>query len=295
MCTVVGGCQLVGYELHTQRTNTTGDGSIAAPDAQVDALDARVDLSDARTGEPVDARVEPPKGSDASADVGTPIALSDASTSGAKDAGADADAGESAALLCNGAPLPMASGAVMLDDFEDGDSVPLAGSGADGYWFVYTDLTRGTITPPDGTRPTPALEGAAGTARSMHIAGGGFTAFGAGLILFPSAQDCLFDVSLVRGLGFWLKGSTSSGKLSVSVATLQTVDKQYCGTSCNDFHNVTYPLTTTWTHYTMPWSDLKQTGWGTPAPFLPSQMEYLQFSFPANVTFSLYVDEVGFY
>jgi hypothetical protein len=285
----------VGYELHTQRTNGTGDGSIALVDAQVDLLDAQVVSTDARTGDLLDARVEPPQGSDASADVGTAIALSDAGVSNAQDGSTDADTGVSAALLCNGATQPKASGAVMLDDFEDGDSTPLAASGADGYWFVYTDHTRGTITPPDGTRPTPALEGAAGTARSMHIVGGGFTAFGAGLILFPNAMQCTFDVSLVRGLGFWLKGSTSSGKLTVSVATLQTVDSKYCGTNCNDFHNVTYPLTSTWTHYAMPWSDLKQVGWGTPAPFLASQMEYLQFSFPANVTFSLYVDEVGFY
>lgn len=272
-----------------------GDGSITQVDAQVDVLDARVDAADARVEQPFDAAVRPPRGADASVDAGRPSDASDGSASSATDASADADAGLSTALLCNGAAQPRASGSVMVDDFEDGDSFPLASSGADGYWFVYTDHTRGTITPPDGTKPTPTLEGAAGTARSMHIVGGGFTAYGAGLILFPSAQQCTFDMSLVRGIGFWLKGSTSSDKLTVSVATLQTVDSKYCGTSCNDFHRATYTLTNAWTHYTLPWSDLKQTGWGPPAPFVASQVEYLQFSFPANVTFSLYVDEVGFF
>ncbi|MEY4508483.1 MAG: hypothetical protein RLZZ450_605 [Pseudomonadota bacterium] len=292
----MGGCQLVGYELHTPRANVSGDGSIVPIDAQVDVTDARVNLPDARATQTLDAQLEPPKPTDASADAAALITTNDGSTSLADaDSDAAADAGASDALLCSAAPQAKASGAVMLDDFEDGDSSPLASSGADGYWFVYTDHSRGTITPPDGTKPTPALEGAAGTARSMHIVGGGFTAYGAGLILFPSAQQCTFDVSLVRGVGFWLKGSTSSAKLIVSVATTQTLDSTYCGTSCNDFHNATYALTSAWTHYSMPWSDLKQSGWGTPAPFLASQMEYLQFSFPANITFSLYVDEVGFY
>ena len=43
------------------------------------------------------------------------------------------------------------------------------------------------------------------------------------------------------------------------------------------------------------WSDLEQVGWGTPAEFVPSQVEYFQFSFGPNVDFELYLDEVTFY
>lgn len=199
-------------------------------------------------------------------------------------------------LVCSGAaPTPMASGGpVLIDDFEDGDSTPKASSGADGYWTVYSDHTAGTLNPPDGSRITPAKEGAAGTSRSAHISGGGFTKFGAGLILFPNVQQCAFDASAEQGLGFWIKGSAT---VEVAVATTETVNSAFCFTAskCNDFYRTTYPLTTTWTYYMLPWSKLKQAGWGTLVPFVPSHVEYFQFSFGANVNFELYVDEFSFY
>jgi hypothetical protein len=111
--------------------------------------------------------------------------------------------------------------------------------------------------------------------------------------MWPNAQHCAFDASVVRGLGFWVKGSST---MMLSVATTQTLDPKYCATiKCNDFHNKTYVLTGTWTYYTVAWSSLKQVGWGTPAEFVPSQVQYFQFSFGANVDFELYLDEVGFY
>jgi hypothetical protein len=198
-------------------------------------------------------------------------------------------------LVVVGPPPPRAPPPALLDDFEDGDSYLETTSGTDGYWFVYSDHTRGTISPPDGSMLTPTPDGAAGTAHSAHISGGGFTEFGAGVIMWPSAQQCVFDMSSVLGIDFWIKGATSSSSLQVSVATTQTVDPSYCGESCNDFHSARYALTDTWTHYRLPWSDLRQEGWGPAVPFVASQVEYLQFSFEVNVTFSLYLDEVSFF
>jgi Carbohydrate binding domain (family 11) len=198
-------------------------------------------------------------------------------------------------LVCNGAStLPKASSvALTIDDFEDGDSLPNPASGANGHWFAYSDHTGGTLNPPDGSPIMPAHMGAAGTTRSAHISGGGFTDYGAGLILWTNARLCGLDVSSERGIEFWIKGSTST--LTLSIATPQTLDPNYCGKDCNDFYGRTFALNGSWTHYTVPWSSLAQAGWGTPVPFDTKQVVYLQFSFGPRVNFELYLDEVSFF
>lgn len=195
------------------------------------------------------------------------------------------------AVSCEGGDaLPVAPGGSMLiDDLEDGDGVTLSGNG---YWFAYSDTTSGTIDPPNGSRITPATQGAAGTTRSAHVSGGGFTDYGAGLILWPNTNECQYNASAQQGIGFWIKGSST---VLFSVATTRTRDPVYCGTKCNDFHGRSFTLTNTWTYYQVRWSTLAQAGWGTPATFNPSQVLYFQFSFGANVNFDLYVDEFRFY
>jgi hypothetical protein len=308
------GCQLVGYEVIVGPGQTNLDGAIAASDAgAADPLDATggPGAVAVRTG---DADSHGSESGSSAADAGhvdtsdaaplcagpsnacggcSVLAPALASSCGQCGLGHYTCAGTNALVCADGDALPVAStSSLLIDDFEDGDSIPLSGSGTDGYWYVYTDHTAGTLSPPDGDRITPAYVGAAGTLRSAHVVGGGFTAYGAGLILWPNLKHCAFDVSALRGISFWVKGTSS---MTLSLATPQTLDPKYCGTSCNDFYSKTYALTTTWTPYQVAWSSLKQAGWGTPAAFVPSQVEYFQFSFGANVDFELYLDEVGFY
>jgi len=309
------GCQLIGYDVvvrpddadldgsivqsdagTARLLDATGDGSTsadAARTADANSLASESGTSDAGRVDASDAALLCPGASNACGGCSV-LAPALATSCGQCGLGQYTCKGTDAVVCTGGDALPMAStSALLIDDFEDGDSIPKSGSGLDGYWYAYSDHTAGTLSPPDGERIMPAYVGAAGTARSAHLVGGGFTAFGAGLILWPNAQHCAFDVSVVRGIGFWVKGAST---VTLSVATTQTLDPKYCATiMCNDFHNKTYALTGTWAYYTVAWSDLEQTGWGTPAEFVPSQVEYIQFSFGANVDFELYLDEIGFY
>jgi len=314
------GCQLVGYDVIVGPDQTSLDGSTLPFDAgELSLLDARGDGASRTDAE----HAADPDG--AASESGTPD-----TGLGSRDAAVDAGAacsgpqnacggctvltatpdkscgqcllgrytcsGPDAVVCTGGDALPVASSsALLIDDFEDGDAYAKAGNGLDGFWYAYSDHTAGTISPPDGSQITPAFMGAAGTTRSAHIVGSGFTGFGAGLILWPNSQHCGFDVSALRGIGFWIKGSTSPVRMSL--ATPQTLDPKYCGTStkCKDFYAATFALTSTWTHYTVAWSSLKQGGWGTPVAFVPSQLLYIQFDFGPNLDFELYLDEIGFY
>jgi hypothetical protein len=130
----------------------------------------------------------------------------------------------------------------------------------------------------------------------MKLSGQGFKTWGAGLAVSLNAEDCRYDASKQVGLRFSAKGS---GSLLVSAATRQTTPPGAGGTcattACNDHFNTIYQLSNSWTSYVVPFTGLKQTGWGTPAVFNATQMLYLQFSFGPNSTFELYLDNVSFY
>jgi hypothetical protein len=46
------------------------------------------------------------------------------------------------------------------------------------------------------------------------------------------------------------------------------------------------------TTHTVSFDDLAQTGWGTPATFVPAEVLYIQFSFGPGVTFDISVDDL---
>ena len=304
------GCQLIGYEHLGQRVDA-GELAVGPHDAEVaSGVDATVsvDASDSSASSSADAHADSSSSGlpDASTDAGVLCSGAINACGGCSSLSSELNAscglcglGHYAcdgtdSLVCKGAaPVPKAiGGTVVIDDFEDGDAVSKPGSGLDGYWTAYSDHTAGTLSQPDGGRITPEKGGAAGTARSARLMGGGFTGYGAGLILWPDVQQCTFDASPEQGVSFWLKGA---GTVRFSVATTETLDTPGCGTTCNDFHQASFVLTPTWTHYTVPWSQLKQLGWGAPQPFVPSHVEYFQFSFGPKVNFDLYVDEITFF
>lgn len=299
-----GGCQLVGYDLIERIEDAGGVGS--EPGDATPASDAggggRLDGSVLAAR---DATVSDGRPADANPAEGGALCAGEVNACGgcsALAASPGARCGQCGVgrYACDGAEVLVCSGASdapivsstsrLIDDFEDGDSNLPSSTGLDGYWFAFSDQTVGTLDPPDGSRITPVPGGAAGTARAARIAGEGFESFGAGMILRINAAECAVDVSRRRGVTFWVKGKSN---LTLSVATVQTLDTQVCN-PCNDHYHRTMTLTNTWTSYTVLWSDLTQFGWGTPVRFDTTQVEYLQFAFDANASFELYLDEVSF-
>jgi hypothetical protein len=203
----------------------------------------------------------------------------------------------SSAVVCSGGDArPSASGPVLIDDLEDGDRFVNSAAGLSGDWHTVVDDSGGTISPPSGTPIVPVYDGAGGSARSVRVSGHGFTGWGAGVAVTLNAYQCSYDASAESGISFDIKGS---GSVIVSVATRQTTPTSAggtcVGTACNDHFNQTFTLTTTWTHHTVPWTSLHQSGWGKPATFSPSDILYIQFSFAANTNFDVYVDNLSFY
>jgi hypothetical protein len=54
-------------------------------------------------------------------------------------------------------------------------------------------------------------------------------------------------------------------------------------------------LTTTWTKYTVSFSQLLQQGWGhAGTAFDPASIYEVQFQIPVNATFGIWIDDVAF-
>lgn len=278
----VSGCQLLGYEALAERGWRD----------PLDASGGRV-MQDAQL-------------SDAGADAATEVdgcveqnACGGCGSLGAELASACGQCGLGSyvcegteSLVCLGADAsPSAGSATTIADWDHGDALTSDGHG---YSYSFSDGTPGgTLNPPDGSLLLPSAGGAAATLGCAHLSGQGF-AFFAGMITSFNTAQCSFDASSKRGIAFWLRGSASDD-VYVSVATTATKDSASCGSGCNDLHNMRLTLTSDWQHYAVQWSDLQQSGWGTPAALDASQLRYIQFSFGPNTTFDLWVDELNFF
>jgi hypothetical protein len=329
------GCVLIDYdELAHPIVPDDGGAWLPGGDAGVDALelDARVvdgqrvspdvgtqgDLDASETSSATDARGDAERGDaenadaeSAGADAGpscdgnapnacggcSTLANAPATSCGRCGVGRYACSGNEA-TSCVGGNDPAASpgGALLIDDLEDGDRFINAASGLSGSWYMVTDGTAGTLTPAAGSTLMPTTPGS-GSARSMHLQGQGFTGWGAGLAASLNALGCSYDGSKQTGVSFSAKGS-SNNNMIVSLATRQTVptsEHGSCTANCNDHFRITLPLTASWTPRQAAFTALRQAGWGTAATFQPGELMYVQFSFPANTTFDLYVDTLSFY
>jgi len=202
-------------------------------------------------------------------------------------------------VICQGqdAQPVVSAGAIVVDDLEDGDRFIRPESGLSGGWQTVSDSSAGMLVPALGTPLEPTPGGAFGSAYSMRVAGSGFSDWGAGLAVSLNAYQCPVDVSAHSGFSFAVRG-TATGSMLVSVATLPTTPSSAGGTcttaACNDHFTLSLPVSNTWTTHAVSFGSLSQTGWGTPASFVPSEVLYIQFSFGPGVTFDISVDDLAF-
>lgn len=216
------------------------------------------------------------------------------SACGACDVGQYVCSGSDALSCIGGSSTPTTTGgALLLDNFDDGDRFFRAGP-IEGSWYLVSDSTAGTLNPSsdDGLPTTPGANNSAG---ALHVFGSGFTSWGAGIQSSLNVDGCYVDLTAQTGVSFYARGS---GTLLFSVATKQTIptaDGGTCVGTCYDNFEFSIVLTNTWKSYPVPWSMLHQAGWGTVATFRSNQIKYLQFSFAAGSSLDLYLDDVSFY
>ena len=221
------------------------------------------------------------------------------STGGSSAAGTDAGGDGGAAEV-----TPTDMGVLMVDDFQDTDAQILESQGRSGAWYVAND-GRGLQTPRAGVPLVPTLlMPARGTStRGAHTFGGPFSGWGAlvGTALAAEGdQGVAYDLSDYKGLRVWVRsGSAAPGAaraVRLTVRTPATVMGGGC-TVCGDHFGAEIPLTAQWVQVEVPFASLAQSGYGRPVLTKPDLTQALgiEFLFPVNVSFDLWLDDIELY
>ncbi|KIG15206.1 hypothetical protein DB30_05906 [Enhygromyxa salina] len=191
----------------------------------------------------------------------------------------------------------------MIDNFEDGDGALIPNNGRQGYWYTFNDATEGATQTPAADVVLPESGGAAGTSMAMHTTGSGFAEWGAGIgIDLNNAGDpeggsgikMIHDASGFTGIALMAKGN---GQVRAAVQIEATVPPEEGGTcemDC-DPHGKVLLLSDEWQQFTLPFAQLNQEGWGTPAAWDAAKVVGIQFKVAKDTNFDFWVDEIGFY
>lgn len=208
---------------------------------------------------------------------------------------------EGGAAAEGGAPATSAEVSA-LDDFEHEDSTILELDGRKGDWYVSND-GRGVQTPPAGADllPTPLERARGGSTHALHTSGGPFFSWGA-LVGASFSSGERYDLSGYRGIRMWVRSSPSAmmgpgaaKQVRLNLTTTATSAGGPC-TVCNDHFGADIPLSSQWVLVDLPLKSLKQVGFGRPQLEQDlSAVVDLQLTFPANVAFDLWVDDVELY
>ncbi|HEY2516035.1 MAG TPA: hypothetical protein VGI39_34425 [Polyangiaceae bacterium] len=208
-------------------------------------------------------------------DVDVPPVTPDAAAADAAELADAADAGTSA---CTGKTRVVSLGDSFIADFESGGVTGWYDYGASGGLNL---LALGS-------------PGAAGTAHAGHLAAGGLSSFGAGM----GFQTPCWDTAAFDGIAFWAKGTAGSDnrfQFQVAIpATHAVANGGDCVSNCFDHPSKQLTFTPDWTQYVVPFTDLKQAGWGTPASYTGMIMALNWVSVDA-ASIDFWVDEVGLY
>jgi predicted chitinase len=164
-----------------------------------------------------------------------------------------------------------------------------------GYWYSYNDGTAGSMQTPTNDMFTAEPGGPDGTGFAMHTVGGTFSTWGAGVGL---QFDACHDIADATGVTFFAKGP---GHVVLSMPTagvIPVAEGGSCvpnssGSNCYDTHKFEMDLGLDWMEYNVPFSEVKQAGWGTKVPFHPAEIADLQFVvLPEDTPFDFWIDEV---
>jgi len=199
----------------------------------------------------------------------------------------------------------------LVDDLNDGNGYILENDGRRGGWYTYNDGTG--IQTPAGAPPGPPYvcepETFVPTNGQACTSGSGFTSWGAGLgVGLLSGADCVsckYDATAYSGVRFTISGSVV-GSVRFMVVTTATHNVRWGGTCaddkvCADNYGTNVTITTQPQVVEVPWTILRQSGWGTPVLFNVRELNNLQWEVDRNTTApvvsfdSLCVDDVSFY
>ena len=247
-------------------------------------------------------------GSDTS-DAGTSASAGSESAVGGKAAGGTAGGTAAGGTAAGGTAAGGSGGSgggdlrlsdLMIDDFEDGDGHLLPLAGRNGLWFVANDGTAQQIPSANAvTLPSLLSPPNGASTRALHTSGNGFTGWGALIganFVVTGTMPVLYDISAHEGVSFSAKLGKTTAASQLRVA-IQDHDTRVGCSLCGDDFGALVTLGNTFQTITVPFSSLKQAGWGNPqvAAFDPKRTYALTFSWPPHVTFDVWIDDVSFY
>jgi hypothetical protein len=215
---------------------------------------------------------------------------------------ANAEAGSDSEPTEGGAGPLIALPATLIDDFEDGDAAIVEHAGRSGSWYAAND-GQGMQTPAHGQSVIPTMLGQArgDSRRALHTSGGPFAQWG-GLIGSDLAtegdQRLPYDVTPYDGVRFWVRSQPfGPGFTSTVRVNLPTPNTNEGCNPCGDHFGADIPLTSQWVQHEVLFSEMDQAGWGVPQLSTHDRRNVtaIQFAFPENVRFDLWVDDVEFF
>jgi hypothetical protein len=196
----------------------------------------------------------------------------------------------------------LASNEELIDDLNDGDRFIPSVNGRAGAWFDSHDSSPNAKMYPDpNTGFSPTDTGDSCRKFAAYVTGSGYVLWGADLWFGLGSP---YNASKYKGISFWAKiDAATSSALRVSFPDKDTQPEgNLCqtnvasgSTACYDHYGYRPPVTTTWTKYTVAFSQLTQEGWGhAGSAFDPASLYQVLFQIPVGATFGIWIDDVAF-
>ncbi|HWZ88466.1 MAG TPA: hypothetical protein VNW92_06435, partial [Polyangiaceae bacterium] len=170
----------------------------------------------------------------------------------------------------------------------------------DGLWFTSNDGSgQGQQTPDANALPSLLVPARGASTRAMHTTGMNFSNWGAlvGANFVATGKTAMpYNASAYQGVTFTAKmgrtGTTAAMRVSIS-----DYDTLFACQVCNDPFGAVVTLTLNFQTFQVPFSSFKQAGFGRQQAkaFDPTRAYSLLFSWTANQTFDVWIDDVSFY
>ena len=186
----------------------------------------------------------------------------------------------------------------MIDDFEDGEvsALPIFG-GRNGAW-----ITTPQLPPPgqmvDAVTSTRCV--ASGT-HSAHLTSLGVPPYGASwtaTMLAPFGSATPYNASAYSGISFWIargENAMPPFETPIGVNTTDTAMNGEC-MPCGDYYAIAkrIPLTRTWTRWVVPFTELRQYGFGNPLVPLAKEKLVSLIIWPQPQQVDIWIDDIRF-
>jgi len=196
----------------------------------------------------------------------------------------------------------LASNEELIDNFSDGDRFIPSVSGRAGAWSDSHDSSPSGKMFPDPTTGFVASDSGDTCHKfAAYTYGSGYVLWGANLWVGLGSP---YNASNYKGISFWAKiDAGTSAVVRVAFPDKDTQpDGNVCQTSvssgptaCYDHYGYRETLTTTWTKYTITFSQLAQENWGhAGTAFDPSSLYEILFQIPVGANFGVWIDDIAF-